>query len=59
MSAVDKRTRESITLRGIAASIQAMAMPTFNNLKELLSKYGWRLNRVSQTNKPEENESNE
>jgi hypothetical protein len=52
----EKKEREIITVRGIAASIQAMAMPTFANLRDMLSKVGWQLIR---NNKQTNNESNE
>jgi len=46
-----KREKETIIVRGIAAAIQSMAMPTFNNLKEILNKFGWSLIRSNkQTN---------
>lgn len=45
-----KRENQSIIVRGIAAAIQAMHMPTFDNLKEMLSKFGWKLIR-DETNK--------
>lgn len=45
-----KRERQSIIIRGIAAAIQAMHMPTFTNLQELLAKFGWKLTRENQTN---------
>lgn len=32
---------ESIWVRGVAASIQAMAMPTLQNLKDMLLKFGY------------------
>jgi len=48
-----KRDRQSIIVRGIAAAVQAMAMPTFDNLKVLLSKFGWKLTREPQKDTPE------
>lgn len=46
-----KRENQSIIVRGIAAAIQAMHMPTFENLKDLLARFGWKLTRDdSQTN---------
>lgn len=55
MSSKTKREKQSIIVRGIAASIQSMAMPTYANLKELLSKFGWSLTRSN----PQTNESDE
>lgn len=47
-----KKERETIMVRGIAASIQSMAMPTWEALKGVLAKFGWKLTRDdSQTNK--------
>lgn len=49
-----KKERQTIMVRGIAAAIQAMAMPTWDSLKDILSKFGWKLTRDdSQTNKHE------
>lgn len=48
-----KKEKQSIIVRGIAAQIQAMHMPTFENLKDILAKFGWKLTRDDdkQTNK--------
>ena len=40
-----KKERQVIMLRGIAAQIQAMHTPTWENLKSILSKFGWKLTR--------------
>jgi len=51
-----KRERQTIMVRGIAAAIQAMHTPTFQSLKDILAKFGWKLSRDdSQTNKHESN----
>lgn len=52
----DSKVKEVIEVRGIAAAIQAMAAPTFNNLDDMLKKLGWKLIRDSkhQTNKQNE-----
>jgi hypothetical protein len=50
----DRNVREVMTVRGLAASIQAMAAPSFKNLGELLFKLGWKLVRQ---NKQTNNES--
>jgi len=34
---------ETIDVRGICASIQAMAMPNFENLRQILEKFGYTL----------------
>lgn len=39
----EKKFKESIILRGICASIGAMSMPTFYNLKEMLALFGYDL----------------
>lgn len=47
---------ETIIVRGIAAAIQAMAMPTFENLATMLNQYGYTLVKNipnKQTNKNE------
>lgn len=47
-----KREKQSIIIRGIAAAIQSMHMPTFANLQELVAKFGWKLTRSeNQSNK--------
>lgn len=53
MSANNKKQKQSIIIRGIAASIQAMHMPTFQNLKDILAKFGWNITRDLKTNKQE------
>lgn len=40
-----KRENQSIIVRGIAAAIQAMSMPTWENLRDMVSKFGWKLTR--------------
>lgn len=35
--------KEVITVRGLAAAIQALSTPTFRNVRELLHKLGWKL----------------
>lgn len=52
-----KKEQQSIIVRGIAASLQAMHMPTFANLRDMLSKFGWQL--IRNANKQTKNESNE
>lgn len=42
-SSEEEKVKESITLRGICASIQAMAMPTMKNLTNLLLKMGYKI----------------
>lgn len=37
------KIKESIIVRGIAASLQAMNMPTFQNLKDLILNAGLKL----------------
>jgi hypothetical protein len=50
-----KKERQTIMVRGIAASIQAMAMPTWDALRGILAKFGWKLTREeNQTNKQNE-----
>lgn len=39
----DNRTMESITVRGIAACIQAMAYPDFKSLNNILEQHGYQL----------------
>jgi len=51
-----KKERQTIMVRGIAAAIQAMAMPTWDSLRDLLSKFGWKLTR-DDSNKQTNNES--
>lgn len=59
MSAYSKKEKQSIIVRGIAAQIQAMAMPTIDNLREILLKFGYKLTRDdNQTNKHESSNSN-
>lgn len=41
------RIKESITLRGICAAIQSMAMPSFENLRQFLLKYGYSLKKIN------------
>lgn len=43
MSDNKDKEKESITIRGIAAAIQAMKFPTFENLKELIKAAGFKL----------------
>lgn len=52
-----KKVQQSVIVRGIAASIQSMHMPTFENLRDILSKFGWKLirNVNKQTNNDESN----
>jgi hypothetical protein len=45
MSAAAKKEKQSIIVRGIAAQIQAMAMPTMDSLRAILLKFGWKLTR--------------
>lgn len=52
-----KKEQQSIIVRGIAAAIQAMHMPTFANLKDMVSKFGWTLTRNKQTNEQDESNS--
>jgi len=52
-----KKEEEVIIVRGIAAALQAMAMPTFDALKKVLRLFGFNLSS-NQTNKREDNESN-
>lgn len=49
---MNKKEKESVIVRGIAAAIQSMAMPTFQSLREILSRFGWTIQRLSnkQTN---------
>lgn len=57
MSDVNKE-KEVIEVRGIAAAIQSMAMPTFDTLKKILRVFGFNLVQ-NQTNKQSgQNESN-
>jgi len=37
----EDKIKESITLRGICEALQAMHMPSFDNLKEILEKFGY------------------
>ncbi len=39
----DQKIKESITIRGICSAIQAMSFPTFENLNEMLKRYGLKL----------------
>lgn len=39
----DKKIIDSVEVRGICASIQAMAFPTFENLNTLLEPYGYEI----------------
>lgn len=41
-----KREVESIEVRGICATIQAMKYPSFTNLEDLLLKFGYRLTKI-------------
>ena len=50
-----KRERQAVVVRGIAAALQAMHMPTFDSLREILSKFGWKLTREN-SNKQTNNE---
>jgi hypothetical protein len=43
----DLKVKESMVVRGICASIQAMQMPTFENLAELLKKFGYALSKIN------------
>lgn len=54
----DRAVREVMTVRGLAAAIQAMAAPTFRNLADLLRKLGWNLTRTNKQTKNEQDESN-
>lgn len=42
-----EKVKESINLRGICAAIQAMAMPTMQNLDDMLKKYGYTIKQVT------------
>jgi hypothetical protein len=39
----NQKVKESIIVRGIAAAIQAMTMPVFNNLRDMLNTHGYDL----------------
>lgn len=55
----DEMVRETIAVRGVAAAIQAMHTPTFENLDYLLRKEGYRIVPLDeQTNKQNENQRN-
>jgi hypothetical protein len=41
----NEKVKESITIRGVCASVQAMAMPTLENLLSLLAKAGIHLEK--------------
>lgn len=41
------KTQESITVRGICAAIQSMAMPSFENLRQILLKFGYSLKKIN------------
>lgn len=43
MSNKPDKVQESLVVRGIAATIQAMSFPTFENLAELVKKFGYNL----------------
>lgn len=43
MSQDKDKTVETLEVRGICAAIQAMGMPTFENLEKLLDKFGYQL----------------
>lgn len=51
-----KRERETIMVRGIAAAIQAMSNPSWDALRTLLTRFGWKLTR-DESNKQTNNES--
>lgn len=40
------KQQETVEVRGIAAAIQAMSFPTFQNLGELLGVFGFKLVKV-------------
>lgn len=46
-----KKERQVVILRGIAAQIQSMYSPTWEAVKDLFSRFGWKLTRDEQTNK--------
>lgn len=41
-----QKVNESTILRGICASIQAMAFPTFENLNKLLNQFGYKIVKI-------------
>lgn len=41
----EDKAKDTVILRGICATIDKMGMPTFDNLKELLSKFGYTLTK--------------
>lgn len=43
MATIQEKVQESVKVRGICASIQAMTLPTFENLKALLEAEGYKL----------------
>ncbi len=51
------REKQSILVRGIAAQVQAMHMPTFENLRDILAKFGWILKR-DETNQQTKDDKN-
>lgn len=42
---INEKAKEAMMVRGICAAIQAMSMPTFNNLNDLLSRFGYTLSK--------------
>lgn len=42
---INNQIKESAIVRGICAAIQAMALPTFKNLSDLLDKFGYNLKK--------------
>lgn len=37
------KAKEATIVRGIAASIQAMVMPTFENLNKIIGEFGYKI----------------
>ncbi len=46
-----KKVNEVVIVRGIAAAIQAMNAPTFQNLADLVKPWGYNLEKSSLNNK--------
>lgn len=40
---LEQKTTESVVVRGIAASIQAMAFPDFDSLNKIMQQHGYKL----------------
>lgn len=51
-----KRERQTIMVRGIAAAIQAMTNPSWEALRTLLSRFGWKLTRDDSNKQTNNNE---